>query len=616
METLSLIGNAFAGMMNPMSILLLIVGVAVGIVFGSIPGLSAAMAVALFLPVTFAMQAHEAFTLLVALYIGGISGGLISAILINIPGTSSSIATCFDGSPMAKKGEAGKALGTGVVFSFLGGLFSFLVLMFVAPSVAQITLKFSAIEYFGVCLFALSMIAALAGTSMIKGLLSGCLGLIIALVGMAPIDGTKRFTFGINELSSGFDILPTLIGIFAIAEVLAYAEEVKKMGKATQIKQSFKIKGFGFTWKEFVGQKWNALRSALIGTGIGILPGIGGSTAGILSWMTAKKTSKHPEKYGTGIMDGVVASETSNNAVIGGALIPLLTLGIPGDGVTAMLLGAFMIHGLKQSFKIKGFGFTWKEFVGQKWNALRSALIGTGIGILPGIGGSTAGILSWMTAKKTSKHPEKYGTGIMDGVVASETSNNAVIGGALIPLLTLGIPGDGVTAMLLGAFMIHGLTPGPLLFVESADLIYTIFIACILANVVMLVLELGGMRIFVRLLSIPKYILLPVVLVLCTVGAFATNNRIFDAQSIVIFGVLGYLMSKFKIPVAPFILSFILCDLLETNLRRGLMLTQNDFLAFFTHPIAAVFMVAAVLFVVWTVIKQVRNRKKETAGAA
>ena len=266
METLSLIGNAFAGMMNPMSILLLIVGVAVGIVFGSIPGLSAAMAVALFLPVTFAMQAHEAFTLLVALYIGGISGGLISAILINTPGTCS---------PMAKKGEAGKALGTGVVFSFLGGLFSFLVLMFVAPSVAQITLKFSAIEYFGVCLFALSMIAALAGTSMIKGLLSGCLGLIIALVGMAPIDGTKRFTFGINELSSGFDILPTLIGIFAIAEVLAYAEEVKKMGKATQIKQSFKIKGFGFTWKEFVGQKWNALRSALIGTGIGILPASG-----------------------------------------------------------------------------------------------------------------------------------------------------------------------------------------------------------------------------------------------------------------------------------------------------------------------------------------------------
>lgn len=506
MTTLSLIGTAFVGMMNPFSIFLLVVGVAVGIVFGSIPGLSAAMAVALFLPVTFAMTSHEAFTLLVALYIGGISGGLISAILINIPGTSSSIATCFDGSPMAKKGEAAKALGAGVVFSFLGGLFSFIILMFVAPSVAQITLQFSAIEYFGVCLFALSMIAALAGNNMVKGLLSGCVGLIVACVGMAPIDGVKRFTFGISDLSSGFDVLPTLIGVFAIAEVLAYAEEVKKMSKVTQVKQTVKIKGFGFTWEEFVGQKWNALRSALIGTGIGILPGIGGSTAGILSWMTAKKSSKYPEKFGTGIMDGVVASETSNNAVIGGALIPLLTLGIPGDGVTAMLLGAFMIHGL---------------------------------------------------------------------------------------------------------------TPGPLLFVESADLVYTIFVACLLANIIMLVLELGGMRLFIRLLSIPKYILLPVVLILCTVGAFATNNRIFDAQSIVLFGVLGYLMNKVKLPVAPFILSFILCDLLETNLRRGLMLTHNNFWAFFTHPIAAVFMIAAILFVAWTVYKQIKDRREgKVAGDA
>lgn len=502
MNFTQLIGDAFAGMMNPTSLLLLVAGVAVGIVFGSIPGLSAAMAVALFLPVTFAMSSGNAFTLLVALYIGGISGGLISAILLNIPGTSSSIATCFDGSPMAKKGQAAKALGTGVVFSFLGGLFSFLILMFVAPSLAQVTLKFSAVEYFGVCIFALSMIVALAGNNMKKGLLSGCLGLIISCVGMAPIDGVKRFTFGLNELSSGFDILPTLVGIFAVAEVLAYAESVKRAEKAEMIQQDVSIKGFGFTWKEFCGQKWNALRSALIGTGIGILPGIGGSTAGILSYITAKKSSKYPEKFGTGIMDGVVASETSNNAVIGGALIPLLTLGIPGDGVTAMLLGAFMIHGL---------------------------------------------------------------------------------------------------------------TPGPLLFTESAPLVYSIFAACLLANIIMLVLELGGMRVFIKLLSIPKYILLPVVLVLCTVGAFATNNRIFDAQSIVFFGVLGYLMTKFKLPVAPFILSFILGELVETNLRRGLMVTKGSFLAFFTHPIAAVFMALAILFIAWTVVKQARERRHNTA---
>lgn len=500
MNTLSLLGSALAGLANPMSVMLLFAGVAVGIVFGSIPGLSASMAVALFLPVTFAMSSENAFTLLVALYIGGISGGLISAILLNIPGTSSSIATCWDGSPMAKKGQAAKALGTGVVFSALGSFFSFAILIFVAPSLAKVTLKFSAVEYFGVCIFALSMIVALAGDNMVKGLLSGFLGLAVSVIGMAPIDGTKRYTFGIQELSSGFDILPTLIGIFAVTEVLGYAETVIKTSRTTMIKQDFKIKGFGFTKEEFWAQKWNALRSALIGTGIGILPGIGGSVAGIMAYITAKKTSKYPEKFGTGIMDGVVATETANNAVIGGALIPLLTLGIPGDGVTAMLLGAFMIHGL---------------------------------------------------------------------------------------------------------------TPGPLLFTTEADLVYSIFAACIVATVVMLVLELFGMRIFVRLLSIPKYILLPCVLILCSIGAFAGNNRVFDIKAILIFGVVGYLMSKTKLPVAPFILSFILGDLLETNLRRGLQFTGGSFWGFFQSPIAAVFMIIAVVFVAYTFFRNYLNTKKK-----
>lgn len=443
------------------------------------------------------------FNLLIALYIGGISGGLISAILLKIPGTPSSIATCFDGSPMAKKGEAGKALGVGVVFSFLGGLFSFALLIFIAPALAKITLKFSAIEYFAVVLFALMMIAALSSGNFIKGLLSGMLGLILSTIGMAPIDAFPRFTMGISELSNGFDVLPTLIGIFAIAEVLIYAEEVNK----TKNLKPVEIK------------------------------------------------------------------------------------------------------------KIKGFGFSMAEFLSQKWNALRSALIGTGIGILPGIGGSTAGILSYVAAKKASKHPEEFGTGIIDGVVASETSNNAVIGGALIPLLTLGIPGDGVTAMLLGAFMIHGLTPGPLLFTTSGDIVYGIFAACIVANVLMLILELAGMRYFIKLLSIPKYILMPIILVLCTVGAFGVNNRMFDAQSIIIFGILGYLMSKFKLPIAPFILSFILGDLLETNLRRGLMMTNESFLPFLTRPISATFITVAVLFLGYSIIKEVRSNLKKSAKA-
>lgn len=344
MNALASLGGAFVSICRPTSLLLMAAGVAVGIIFGSIPGLSAAMAVALFLPLTFSMTPSMGMNLLVAVYIGGISGGLISAILLNMPGTASSIATCFDGHPMAKKGEAGKALGYGIVFSFLGSVFSFLVLTFCAPLLADIALKFTPAENFGISFFALTMVAVLASGSMVKGVLAGMLGLIFALVGMAPIDGTPRFTFGSSSLMAGFDTLPTLIGIFAISEILITAESMGN-GKVEAMKMK-PIKGFGFTWKEFVYQIPNAIRSALIGTGIGILPGIGGSTSGMLSYVTAKNMSKHPDEFGKGCPDGIVATETANNATIGGAMIPLLVLGIPGDGVTAMMLGGFLIHGL------------------------------------------------------------------------------------------------------------------------------------------------------------------------------------------------------------------------------------------------------------------------------
>ena len=501
MSTVSLIGNAFIGLMNPTSLILIVIGVGVGIVFGSIPGLSAAMAVALFLPVTFAMESHAAFVLLISLYIGGISGGLISAILLNIPGTSSSIATCFDGSPMAKKGEAAKALGVGVVFSFLGGLVSFLILMFVAPSVAQVTLKFSAIEYFGVCIFALSMIAVLAGGNMTKGLLSGCLGLALGCVGMAPIDGTPRFTFGNASLMAGFDTLPTLIGIFAIADILCTAESMK-----------------------------------------------------------------------------------------GGKLdtIPIK--------------------------KVKGFGFTMQEFISWLPNFLRSSLIGTGIGILPGIGGSTSGMLSYVTAKNMSKHPEEFGKGCPDGVVATESANNATIGGAMIPLLVLGIPGDGVTAMMLGGFLIHGLSAGPLLFVKNGDVVYGIFAACIVCTLIMLVVEWTCIKGFVQVLKVPKHILLPLILVLCCVGAYATNNRIFDVQSILIFGLVGYIYHKFSLPTTPFVLCFLIGEMLETYLRRGIM-QYKSFSAFFARPIFDVFFFIAIGVLVWTVTKELKAYKAKKQAA-
>jgi putative tricarboxylic transport membrane protein len=477
-------------------LILIVLGVAVGIVFGAIPGLTATMAVALCLPLTFGMLPVHGMALLIGLYIGGVSGGLISAILINIPGTPSSIATTFDGHPMAAKGEAGKALGAGIFFSFLGGLFSFVVLFFIAPPLADIALRFGPQEYFSIAIFSLTLIASLSTGSTLKGLMSGIVGVLLSCVGTAPIDAYPRFTFGFYQLDGGFNLLPALVGLFAISEILKTAESDVEI----------RIQDI-------------------------------------------------------------------------------------------------------QNYKIQGFGFSRKEFVEQLGNFIRSSLIGTGIGILPGIGGGTSNILSYIAAKKMSKHPEKFGTGIIDGMVASETANNASIGGALVPLLAMGIPGDTVTAMLLGGLMIHGLSPGPLLFTTSGDIVYGIFAALIIANIVMVILEYFGMRFFVRLLRIPKHIMLPVIIVFCVVGAYGLNNRVFDAWSVMFFGVLGYALEKGGFPLSPVILGFILGPIAETNLRRGLMLTQGDFLPFLTKPISGTFLLIALLSVIYSAIKEGKQAK-------
>lgn len=501
MEALGYLGNAFLSVCQPVSLLLMVAGVAIGIIFGSIPGLSAAMAVALMLPITFTLTPSLGMNLLVAVYIGGISGGCISAILLNMPGTASSIATTFDGHPMAMKGEAMKALGIAIVFSFMGSIFSFIILTFFSPLLADVALKFTPAENFGICFFALTMVAILSSGNMVKGLLAGMLGLVFSMIGMSPIDGTARFTFGSRNLMAGFDTLTTLIGIFAVADILITAESMnKKAGETIPVK------------------------------------------------------------------------------------------------------------------KVKGFGFSMKEFVGFLPNFVRSALIGTGIGILPGIGGSTSGMLAYVTAKNTSKHPEEFGKGCPDGIVATESANNATIGGAMIPLLVLGIPGDGVTAMMLGGFLIHGLAAGPLLFVKNADVVYGIFAACMVCALIMLLVEWTCIKGFVQVLKVPKHILLPLILVLCAVGAYATNNRIFDVQSIMIFGIVGYLYHKLKLPTTPFVLCFLIGEMLETYLRRGLMLYKS-FGAFFTRPIFDVFFFIAIAILCWSVFKEVRGmiRKKNEA---
>ena len=498
-----MIAQAFANTFTPMCLFLIWFGTVIGIIFGSIPGLSATMAVVLFLPLTFGMETTQGLALLCGLYMGGISGGLISAILLKIPGTPSSISTVFDGGPMAEKGEAGRALGVGILYSFLGSVLGIFALMFVSPLLAQVCLLFGAADYFAVAVFALSIIASLSGKDMLNGLISGLIGIALSTVGMAPIDAVVRFTFGNYQLMSGFDITVLLIGVFAITDII--------------------ISGFE---REHLADKME-----------------------------------------------------------------------------------------KKKYKLKGYGISMTEFIQQIPNTIISAIIGIGIGILPGIGGSTSGLLAYTTAKNRSKYPEKFGTGIIDGVIASECANNATIGGSMIPLLCMGIPGNTVSAIFLGGLQVHAISPGPLIFNKSGQYVYGIYLALIISSIFMLVFERLGLPVFVKLLDIPKYYLLPVVLVCCVVGSYCANFSIFDVYSVFVFGMVGLLFKKLKVPSTPMIIGFILGDMTEENFRQALMQTGGSWSIFVTRPISLIFLIIAVVSVCMTIRKQIMERKAHKAPA-
>ena len=467
--------------------LAIVVGVAIGIVFGSIPGLTAAMAVALCLPLTFGLDPVTGLSLLCGLYVGGISGGLIAACLINIPGTPASIATTFDGHPMARRGEAGRAMGIGILYSFLGLTLGMFVLIFMAPVMARFALRFGPFEYFSVAICSLMLVAGLSGKNLFKGIATALMGMLFAMVGMAPQDAFKRFTFGYPMFDGGFSLLAVLTGIFAISEILKEAEVRKG-----------------------------------------------------------------------------------------------------GDNIT---VAPFSMPGF--------FGLRKGEFTQQFGNLVRSSAIGVAIGILPGIGGATSNLLAYSAAKDSSKYPEKFGTGIIDGIVASETANNATIAGAMVTLIALGIPGDAVTAMMLGGFLIHGIQPGPLLLQSNGELIYALFIGLFVANFAMIIMEYYGIRVFAKLLQVPKSFLFPIIIVMCIVGAYGVNNRVFDAGSLVFFGLFGYAMIKFNYPLTPFILGFVLGPIAEEKLRTGLMSSNNDLSPLLTRPISAFFLLSAIAYLVF-----------------
>ncbi|MBQ6197345.1 MAG: tripartite tricarboxylate transporter permease [Lachnospiraceae bacterium] len=482
---------------DPVLIILLIAGVFIGMVFGSIPGLTATLAVTLFLPFTFALKAGQGLTALIAIYVGGISGGLISACLLNIPGTPSSMVTCFDGAPMARNGRPADALSIGVFASLVGGLFSAVALCCIAPALAKVALMFGPWEYFAMGMMGLMVVISVCSKDLIKGLMGAVIGLLLSTVGMDPISSIQRFTFGKWELGGGLNATAAMMGLFALSEILVQLRDLKK---------------------EF----------SIIDTGkIGLFP--------------RKET----------------------------------------------------ISGIE---RLKVF--------------ILSSVIGTVVGILPGIGQSTATMMSYNTARQISKTPEKFGTGHEEGVIASECSNNAVCGGALIPMMTLGIPGDTVTAILLGGLIVHGLQPGPLLFTNNVDIVGIIFSAYIISCIVMYFMELGLMKMFIKLLSIPLNILLTVIIVMCVVGTFATNNRTFDIWVFLGVGILGYFLVSSGFSLPPVVLGYILGPIIEKNYRVAIISSKGHVLGFLESPIAIVLLLLGVVLLVLPFIMGVMKKKK------
>lgn len=490
--------EAYIGLIQasqPLTLLATAIGCLLGLTVGMIPGMTISAGIIIVLPMTFSMDPAISIALLLGLYAGGMMGGSFSAILLNIPGTPSAAATAIDGFPMARDGQAGRALGTAIIASFVGGLFSFFCLYFIAPQLAEVALQFRAPDLFSLVFFGLSVICSFAAKSLIKGLLSGVIGLIFVTVGQDPVMGTARFTFGDVNLLSGIHFLTALIGLFAIPQLVDNLIESAKGGQAPRAESSF---------------------------------------GSILPSMDDLKTMRLPT-----------------------------------------CIGAF---------------------------------IGTFIGILPGAGGPVAAFISYDYAQKVSKRPESFGKGIIEGVAAPEAANNAVTGGALIPMMTLGIPGDPITAILIGALLVHGLAPGPLLFMEQGDFAYTIIFSFFWANIFNLIIALASLRLLVKVLATPKSILLPSIAVLCVIGSYALRNSFFDIYVMFAFGLLGLFMRWLQMPVVPLLLALVLGRQLEEHLRVALTASKGDVSVFFTSPFSVFFLCLSALSIAWPFISERRKR--------
>ena len=472
------------------------IGLLLGMIFGAIPGLTVILCIVLFLPFTYTMGPIESFMFLLGIYCAGGYGGSISAILIRTPGTPHATATMLDGYPMSKRGETKKALNIALQASTFGGIISAIVLLFFAPQVGRFAQKMGTPEYFLVCAFGLSIIAGVSGRSLVHGLMSGAFGLFIATIGLDPMTSNTRFIFKNINLYSGFDLVICLIGLFALSEVLS-------------------------------------------------------------------KSKRSEQVHNTSL-----ASLRSESGRISG-----------------------------------------KEYRRMAKPAILSTLIGVIIGIIPGTGASMASFVSYDRAKQMSRHPEEFGKGSIEGIAAAETANNAVTGATLIPLLTLGIPGDGAVAIMLGALMINGLTPGPKLFIEHGVTMYAIMIGLIFVNGFMYLQGRYLTRLFARVISIPISILTPIIVIFCFAGAYSVKASMFDIYVTLVFAAIAYILTKLNFSTIPVLLGLVLGAITEENFRRSLILSDGSWKIFIDSPISIALLSLIVIAMAIIVRGKIKERK-------
>ncbi len=490
----------FSVAMTFQNLLFATIGCVLGTLIGVLPGLGPAAGTALLIPITFKLDPTAAIIMLAAIYYGAMYGGTITSVLINVPGEAASVVTCLDGYEMAKQGRAGAALGIAAIGSFIGGSVATFGLVIMALPLARFALKFGPPEYFALLLVGLSLVMGLAGKSLAKALMMAILGLLFSFVGVDPVEGAPRFTFGIAPLLDGIRFVPVVMGFFGIGEILLNAEK---------------------------------------------------SLAGVMAG-EGKVTSFFPRR------DEWRISATS---------------------------------------------------------ILRGTGLGFFLGLIPGTNSAVASFMSYAIEKKISKHPEKFGTGVIEGVAAPETANNAYANAALIPLFTLGLPGSPTIAILMGALIMNGLTPGPLLFSQHAAFVWAVIASLYIGNVILLILNLPLVGWWAKLLKIPYNILVVFILVFCIIGGYSLNNSMFDVGVMILCGLLGYVFKKLDFPLAPAILTLILGPMMERSLRESLSLSQGDYSTFFTRPISLLFLIVTAIILAtsaWQALPSaIREESKE-----